>query len=143
MPAVRVLIDGTTLIERVRSPMIISAESPSARTDAPPLPLRIAATLCLVIGVVNLLGAVAVSVPLAAGPDGSWFPPVLNILGPLLALLAAGFIWRRRRIGVLLLVLAWGLPTAITMLSRQSPRGPALLLVVALIAVGANWKLLA
>ena len=117
-------------------------EPTRAVSTLPPMPLRVAATLCLVIGLLSLVAAIAVSVPLARSPDGSWLPLALNVLPAVLVLIAAGFIWRRRKLGVLLLVLGWAVPTGFALLGGGVPRGPSILLVVVLLTLASNWKLL-
>lgn len=106
------------------------------------MPLRVAAVLCLVVGMVTLIGGVAQAVPLAGGADGSWWPMAVGLVTPALIFAAAGLIWRRRRLGVLLLVVAWAIPTTVALLVGASPRGPAPLLVIVLVTIAANWRLL-
>ena len=53
--------------------------------------------------------------------------------------LAAVFVWKRRKLGVYLIVVAWTLPNLVNLAYGRSLRGPSLLMVLALITLATNW----
>jgi hypothetical protein len=103
-----------------------------------PAGVRIASTLCWVVGVITILVALAVGVPAVGSGAGQVFLAV-NLLAGAAVCLAAVLIRRQRRSGVLVMVFAWALPTVVALLNHQSARG-SFLLFVALLFAGANWK---
>jgi hypothetical protein len=114
---------------------------PQSTTSAPPaIPagIRIASTLCWIVGVLTILVALALGIPAISSGAGLLFIAVNGAAGAL-ACLAGIQIRRQRKIGVLLMVLAWAVPTLVAVLKHLSPSG-SLLLFVALLLAGANWK---
>ena len=118
----------------------IPAVQETVASTLAPSGVRIASTLCWVVGVVTVLAAVAVGVPALSQPDSDILSFTVNVAVGLAVCVAAVLIRRQRRVGVLVLVLAWATPTVITLLQKQTPRGGPLLVVVALLLAGANWK---
>jgi hypothetical protein len=111
-----------------------------SRPSPPQVPtgVRVASTLCWVVGVLTILAAFAVGIPaLSAGGGGLYLG--VSLAAGLGVCVAAVLIRRQLRLGVLIMVLAWALPTAVALLNHQSARG-SLLLFVALLFAGANWK---
>jgi hypothetical protein len=100
--------------------------------------VRIASTLCWVVGILTILVGLAVGIPALAVPGGALFLAV-NLLAGGAVCVAAVLIRRQRRMGVLVMLLAWALPTVVTVLNHQPARG-SLFLFVALLFAGANWK---
>jgi len=82
--------------------------------------------------------AIAIGVPALSSGGGSLLLGVNLIVGAAVCL-AAVLIRRQRRLGVLVVLLAWALPTVVAVLSHHTARG-SLLLFVALLFAGANWK---
>ena len=116
---------------------------PSAAPPATPPPLvpagvRIASTLCWVVGVLTILVALAVGIPALSTPGGFLFLGV-NLTAGVAVCVAAVLIRRQLRLGVLVMLLAWALPTVVAVLNHQPVRG-SLFLFVALLFAGANWK---
>jgi hypothetical protein len=105
-----------------------------------PTGIRIASTLTWVVGVVTLLAAVAIGIPSLSGPEATVWPLLLNSAVGVAVCAAAFLVRRQKRIGVLVLVLAWATPTVVAVAQHQSPQGGPLLIIVALLLVGANWK---
>ena len=103
-----------------------------------PTGVRIASTLCWVVGVLTILVSLAIGIPALSSGGGSLFLGV-NLIAGAAVCLAAVLIRRQRRLGVLVVLLAWALPTAVAVLSHHSVRG-SLLLFIALLFAGANWK---
>lgn len=108
--------------------------------DPAPAPtgVRIASTLCWIVGVLTIGVALAVGIPAMASAGGALYLTV-NLLAGATVCVAAVLIRRQRRLGVLLLVLAWALPTVVALLNHEPARG-SLFLFVALLFAGANWK---
>jgi hypothetical protein len=100
--------------------------------------VRIASTLCWIVGVLTILIALAVGIPAISAGTGLVFLGV-NVLAGVIVCAAAIQIRRQRKIGVLLLVVAWAMPTVVALLQGLPVRG-SLLLFVALLFAGANWK---
>jgi hypothetical protein len=111
--------------------------APAASVRAP-IGVRIASTLCWIVGVLTILVNVAVGIP-AISAGGSLFFVTVNLVTGGAVCVAALLIRRQRRLGVLVMLLAWALPTLVLVLNHQSARG-SLLLFVALVFAGANWK---
>jgi hypothetical protein len=107
-------------------------------TPAIPAGVRIASTLCWIVGVLTILVAVAIGIPAISSGAGLLFIAVNGVAG-IIACVAGIQIRRQRKIGVLLMVLAWAVPTLVAILQHLSPSG-SLLLFVALLLAGANWK---
>jgi hypothetical protein len=103
-----------------------------------PTGIRIASTLCWVVGILTILVALAVGIPTISSTDGLVFL-VVNLVAGGAVCVAAVLIRRRLRLGVLLMLLAWALPTMVAVVNHQPARG-SLFLFVALLFAGANWK---
>lgn len=103
-----------------------------------PAGIRVASTLCWIVGVLTILASLAIGIPAVGSGAGLLFIAVNGVAG-VLAFLAGIQIRRQRKIGVLLIVVAWAVPTLVAVLQHLSPSG-SLLLFVALLLAGANWK---
>jgi hypothetical protein len=108
--------------------------------DRAPIGVRIAGTLAGVVGVLTLLSAIAVGIPIL-DESGSALTLVVGSVAGLAALVAAGLIWRARKLGVLVLALAWAVPTAAAIIVGEAASGN-LLLTASLLLSAANWKAL-
>ena len=111
------------------------ATAPSAQI---PAGVRIASTLCWIVGVLTILVAVAIGIPAISSGAGLLFIAV-NAGAGVIVCVAAVQIRRQRKLGVLLLVVAWAIPTVVALVQHLSVRG-SVLLFVALLFSGANWK---
>jgi hypothetical protein len=122
--------------------MAIPAPAPSSDATATPTPtpagVRIASTLCWIVGVVTILVALATGIPALPASSAVLYLAVNLVAGGAVCV-AAVLIRRQRRVGVLVMILAWALPTLVVVLTHGSPQG-SFLLFVALLFVGANWK---
>jgi hypothetical protein len=107
-----------------------------------PLPLKVAAGLCAAVGILSLFGALAVSIPLVTSEPVTWIPLVVNITAAISMCLAAFFVWKQRKVGVALILVAWLLPSLINVLAGGSFRLPSLLMVLALLTLALSWHLL-
>ena len=116
------------------SPLPAEAATPTPA----PAGVRIASTLCWVVGVLTILVTLAVGIPLLSSGGALVFLSV-NLVAGLAVCVAAFLIRRQRRLGVLVMLLAWALPTVVALVSHQPVRG-SLFLLVALLFAGANWK---
>jgi hypothetical protein len=114
----------------------------NAASTAPPLAIRVAATLCAVVGIVSAIGVIAVEREMASQVS----PPVLllvtNPLVVVAVLAAAVLIWKRRKLGGYLLIAAAIVPNLLNLAYGQSLRVPGLLMVLAIITIAMNWQLL-
>jgi hypothetical protein len=113
------------------------ANPPPQSAQIPP-GVRIASTLCWIVGVLTILAALAIGIPAISSGPGQVFIAV-NVLAGAIVCVAAVQIRRQRRIGVLLMLLAWAIPTVVALVQHLPVRG-SLLLFVALLVAGANWK---
>ncbi len=109
--------------------------TPSAQI---PTGVRIASTLCWVVGIITILIAFAVGIPAIASGTGLLFI-IINVVAGAFVCVAAVQIRRQRKIGVLLILFAWAIPTVVALVQHQPVRG-SFLLFVALLFAGANWK---
>lgn len=112
--------------------------NPPTQAAQAPAGVRIASTLCWVVGVVTILVALAIGIPTLSSGAGLLFI-VVNVLAGAIVCVAAVQIRRQRKMGVLLMLAAWAIPTVAALVQHQPVRG-SLLLFVALLFAGANWK---
>lgn len=115
--------------------------SPADSTAVPrqaPAGVRIASTLCWAVGIITILATLAVGIPALSTRGGPLFLAV-NFMAGLTVCVAAILIRRQRRLGVLVMLFAWALPTLLAVLTHAPARG-SLFLLLALLLVGANWK---
>jgi hypothetical protein len=117
------------------------ASEPAPAPTPLPAGIRIASTLCWIVGILTILGAFAIGIPGASGFNSSLVPLVINVIAGIGVCAAAYLVRQRRRLGVLVVVFAWALPTAVAVLSHQPARG-SILLFGALLLLAANWKYL-
>ena len=120
------------------SPPPSQPANPSTQSAQVPTGVRIASTLCWVVGVLTILAALAIGIPAISSGAGLLFIAV-NVLAGAIVCVAAVQIRRQRRIGVLLMLVAWAIPTVVAVVQHLPVRG-SLLLFVALLFAGANWK---
>jgi hypothetical protein len=118
----------------------MSELSSAAATLPPktPIGVRIAGTLAGVVGVLTIAAAVAVGLPVLS-ETGSPLPLITGLLAGIGACVATALLWRRRRVGVLVLALSWAIPTFAALAVGESARGN-LLLTAAFLLAAANWK---
>ena len=107
-------------------------------TALPPTGVRIAATLCWLVGVFTIVVALAIGIPAISTGDGLAFIAV-NVVAGALVCAAAVQIRRQRKTGVLLMLVAWAIPTVVAVLQGLPVRG-SFMLFVALLFAAANWK---
>jgi hypothetical protein len=100
--------------------------------------VRLASTLCWVVGVLTILAALAIGIPAISSGAGLAFIGV-NVLAGVIVCVAAIQIRRQRKLGVLLMLVAWAIPTVVALAQHLPVRG-SLLLFVALVVAAANWK---
>ncbi len=112
--------------------------TPPSQTTVIPAGVRIASTLCWIVGVLTILIALALGIPAISSGDGLTFISV-NVLAGGIVCAAAIQIRRQRKLGLLLMLVAWAIPTVFALLQGLPVRG-SLLLFVALLFAGANWK---
>ena len=111
----------------------------SSPSTLPPLGLRVAATLCAVVGVVSALAVIGLEVEMASRPDNPLLAMITNPAAVLAVLAAAVLIWQRRRLGAYLLIAAAIVPNLGNLAYGQPLRAPGLLLILALITLAENW----
>ena len=120
----------------------MTTPSPTVPNPTPlpqvPLGVRVSSTIAWVVGILWILVSIAVGIP--AIPSGVGVPfIVVNVGAALIVCVAATQIRRQRKLGVLLMLLAWAIPTILAVFQHRSVRG-SLLLFIALLFAGANWK---
>lgn len=111
---------------------------PSTSPTPVPAGITIAATLCWIVGVLTILAALVIGIPAIGSGAGLLFVAVNGLAG-ILVCVAAVQIRRRKKIGLLLMVIAWAIPTVVA-LSMHLSSGGSLLLFAALLLAAANWK---
>ena len=120
-------------------PPSVSSEPTPAPTPLP-IGIRVASTLCWIVGILTILGAFAIGIPGLTGFDASLVPLVITVIAGVGVCVAAYLVRRQRRVGVLLVVFAWALPTVVSLLTHETPRGGNFLLFAAMLVLLANWK---
>jgi hypothetical protein len=110
-------------------------------TTRPPTGIRIASTICWVVGVMTLGVAVAVYVPpVNHTPEG--LSAFLIMMATGTAVCAAAYLVRKRKkLGAYLVVAAWAFPL-VWALGVGAPVRGNLLLLIAMLALLANWRYL-
>ena len=112
--------------------------TPTSSPTQVPSGVRVASTLCWIVGILTILVALAIGIPAIASGAGLTFIAVNGLAGVLVCM-AAIQIRRQRKLGVFLMLLAWAIPTVVALV-RHLPVSGSLLLFVALLFAGANWK---
>ena len=107
-----------------------------------PLPLRLAAMLAGVVGVVTIVVAAANGISRSGGAPQSTTTTAFGIVAGLALCLGAALVFHRRRLGAVIVVVACLLPTVVGVFTTGRVHAPALLLILATITVLANWRLL-
>jgi hypothetical protein len=103
------------------------------------LPLRIASTLCWIVGVITLLGALAIGIPASQAAAPTIIPLLAGLIAGIAVIAAAILVRRARRLGGILILVATTLPSLIILAAEDTLRAPPLLLLLAAITVLANW----
>src|SRR6185503_8122845 len=91
-------------------------------TPAIPAGVRIASTLCWIVGVLTILVGVAIGIPAISSGAGLLFIAVNGGAGVIVCI-AAVQIRRQRKLGVLLMLVAWAIPTVVALVQRLPVRG--------------------
>jgi hypothetical protein len=117
----------------------------AAAETSVPVGVRVASTLCWIVGALTMLVALVVGI-LALSRPASVVPPLTYLLAGAAVCVGAHLVRRQRRLGALLVVAAWAIvlvwvtPALSDLLSdRAAPAGWGLLFVAVLL-VSANWK---
>jgi hypothetical protein len=105
-----------------------------------PVGIRIASVLVWVAGVVTILVALATDGATLSGPDPQWGSLILAIIIGGAVCWAGYLIRRQRRIGVLVLAIAWAIPNGLLLLVGETPNGGPVTVIIAFILVAFNWK---
>lgn len=119
-----------------------AAPIPSDAERKIPLPLLVAGGLCVAVGILSFFLALAVGIPRVKSAPASWISLVVNTTASILMGVAAVLAWKRRKLAVVMIALAWFLPTLTNLFAGQSPRPPSLLMVLALLTLALSWHLL-
>ena len=107
-----------------------------------PLPLRVAAMLSGVVGVVTIVIGAATARSPSAAAQNTGSSAAFGIVAGATLCVGAALVFHRRRLGAAIVVVACLLPTVVGVFTTGRVEPPALLLVLATIAVLANWRLL-
>src|SRR6185503_1955241 len=87
-----------------------------------PAGVRIASTICWIVGVLTILVGVAIGIPAISSGAGLLFIAVNGGAGVIVCI-AAVQIRRQRKLGVLLMLVAWAIPTVVALVQRLPVRG--------------------
>lgn len=113
-------------------------DSDVAAPASVPNGIRVASTLCYIVGVLSGVVTLAIGLPLLA--TGAGLLTVVVGLGAAVLCCAAGyFVRQQKRAGGLLVVLAWAFPIVVSLAVTGKGTGN-FLLFVALLFTAANWK---
>jgi len=115
-------------------------QAPDATPTLAPTGVRVASTLCWLVGILTILIVMAAGIPALASPAGSVLPLAINLVAGLAVCAGAVLIRRQRRSGVLIVVLAWAAPTVFALANHETPKGGSFLLFAAMLLSFANWK---
>lgn len=107
---------------------------PATKPDPSPAPVgvRIASTLCWLVGAIAVLAAFVTRL--------TWPWRLANIGAGGLVIGAGVLTRRRRRTGVYLVALGWALPSLIGFATGGGARPGSMLLVIAEVVLVANWR---
>src|SRR5258708_24692557 len=124
------------------SPQPIDSKKKSPVPEAAPMGIRIASILCWVVGIFSLVVGLATGVPAAVRDGGRLVLLTINLLTGIGVCVAGYLIWRQRRLGALIIVLAWVLPAVMSFLAGTTVRaGPPLLLLAMLFSLAHSKNL--
>jgi len=110
--------------------------------EAAPFPLRIASTLCWIVGIVTSLMALAIGIPALQSASPTALPLIEGLAAGAAVIAAAVLVRHARRLGGSLVLVAAVLPTLIGLGVEGRFHSPPLLLVLAVVTVLANWNYL-
>jgi len=110
--------------------------------DAPPVPtgVRVASTLCWLVGILSILMAIAVGIPATSGPDATVVPMLVSVAAGIVVCVAGYLVRQRRKVGALLVVAAWALPAVVSLIGGDGAKPGNGLLFAAMIGLFLNWK---
>ena len=94
--------------------------------------------MCWFVGIATIAMALALRLPAATGAVGILLLFV-DLVAGVAVCIAAYLLRQRRRLGALIVISAWALPTVVSLLGGQIPRGNYLLLAAMLMLLP-NWK---
>src|SRR5205809_6803101 len=105
--------------------------------DSPVVPtgIRVASTLSWIVGVLTILLALVIGIPTLSTPGGSVLPLAINLVAGIAVCTGAVLVRQQRRLGAVLVVLAWAAPAAFAVLNHQTPRGGSFLLFAAMLFI--------
>src|SRR5437899_11476589 len=103
------------------TPASSQPSAPGATSVVAPIGVRIASTLCWIVGILTIVVSVAVGIP-AISAGGSPFFVAVNLVAGGAVCLAAVLIRRRRRLGVVAMILELAWPTLVLVATAQCAR---------------------
>src|SRR3954469_13483234 len=108
---------------------------PIAESTPLPTGVRVASTLCWLVGILSILMALAVGIPAMSNADGGVVPMVVNLIAAVTVCVAGYLVRQRRKVGALLVVAAWALPTAVSLIDGGGAKPGNFLLFAAMIGL--------
>ena len=121
---------------------IDSGVVPTPTAALVPTGVRIASTLCWLVGILTILMAIAVGIPAATGSEATVAPMIVSIATGIVVCVAGHLVRQRRKVGALLVVAAWALPAVVSLVGGGGAEPGNVLLFAAMIALFLNWKFL-
>jgi hypothetical protein len=123
-------------------PPLAAADGGKSTSHHVALQLRVAASLCAIVGVLSLFRAILMGPPSGNNAVG-WLSFAVNVITALLMCGAAIWTWKARRVAAYALVLAYFLPNALNLATGHGFQWPSVLLLLAFLVQLHSWHLLA
>ena len=112
---------------------------PEFETVRVPIALKVAAGLCIAVGLTSLLLGVPVSIELIGRSPLGWLALVVNTSGALLMCAAAYFSLRARKASLYCVVLAYAIPTTSNIIFHEGIHWPSILMLLAFLTLVLSW----
>jgi hypothetical protein len=130
------------MAEQSLNPLLMTSNPfvPASGTGAPaPTGIRVASTLCWLVGLLTLGVAIAVYLPPVNHTSEGLAAFLVMVIAGATVCVAGFLVRRRKKLGAYLVVGAWALPL-IWDLAIGAPARPNFLLFAAMVTLLANWK---
>ena len=114
--------------------------APAAPAPLAPAGIRIPSTLCWLVGITTIGITIAIGIPEFGHSREATTFVILNGAAGVMVCLAGYLVRQRRRVGILLVFLAWAAPSIESVASGGGAQAGNLLLLVALVALLMNRK---
>ena len=104
-----------------------------------PIALKVAAGLCIAVGLSSLFFGVLASIELIGRSPLGWLALIVNTSAALLMCAAAYLSFQARKASLYCVVLAYAIPTTSNIIFREGIHWPSILMLLAFLTLVLNW----